>query len=72
VEPKPVREIVRVTEDGHPMAKPCQHALDQADCVLPGLDADYCTVCRVYWVDQSIQNEAADRLDEIEGLPHHN
>ena len=42
----PVREVATTTTLGIQLLKKCNHAR------IPGLDADFCEVCRIYFVDQ--------------------
>lgn len=43
---QPSEEIIAINSLGQVINQPCSHAK------IPGLDADFCKTCRVWWVDQ--------------------
>jgi hypothetical protein len=49
---KPTTSIVRFNLNQKEIRQPCHHVLNSDRCVIPGLDADFCQTCRIYWVDE--------------------
>lgn len=47
---RPQREIISIDALGNQLKKPCAHPL------IPGLDASFCKVCGIWWVDQPMRD----------------
>lgn len=46
----PSEEIIAVNAVGALINQPCSHRK------IPGLDADFCSTCRIWWVDQQMRD----------------
>jgi len=46
----PVYEIVSIGASRKVIREACTHAL------IPGLDASFCKICRIWWVDQDMRD----------------
>lgn len=46
----PIQEIVSVNSSGKVIRETCKHSL------IPGLDASFCKVCDIWWVDQPMRD----------------
>ena len=62
---KPIQEIVRINLQRKEVCKPCSHVLNNAGCVIPGLDADYCQECRIYWINAYMRDLLLNKRRKI-------
>jgi hypothetical protein len=47
--------IITINSQGKRMRGTCSHPL------IPGLDADFCNVCRIWWIDQQMTERLLNR-----------
>jgi hypothetical protein len=62
------KSIVRFNLQQKEIRKPCSHVLNDDRCVIPGLDADFCQVCRVYWIDENMIDRLLNKRKRIADL----
>ncbi|QSJ18629.1 hypothetical protein JYQ62_07625 [Nostoc sp. UHCC 0702] len=59
---KPTQELVWISESGGIAKQPCEHTK------IPGFDADFCEVCRIWWVNRHERDKYYAR--KRSGLDH--
>ena len=65
---EPTTSIVRFNLSQKEVRQPCSHVLSSDRCVIPGLDADFCQVCRVYWVDEYMLDRLLNKRKSLADL----
>lgn len=51
------KEVPVINKVGGIVGQTCQHQ----DRFIPGLDADFCPICRTYWVDEQMREKLLNK-----------